>query len=63
MQQVQDANASECFADDMGQDTGIRLSVHGCESGGDIEQLGKRIDRDEDVADVESAGIPCDHPC
>lgn len=62
MQEIKDANAGECFGNDMGKDRGGRAGVHRCELGDHVVELGESVDGDEDLRDIEPFRVPEDHP-
>lgn len=62
VQQVQDTDPSESFADNMGQNGVCRVQVHWRETTKDVVQLGEGVDDDENVACLEVRRIPEDHP-
>ena len=63
VQEVENADAGEGLGDNVGEQGRGRVCVHGAEFGSYVVELGEGIDGDEDVGDVETFGVPEDHPC
>ena len=66
VQKIEDSDAREGFGDDVGEQggrgAGIETVFGPGEDGEDVGELGAGVDDDEDVGDVESVGVPEEHP-
>ncbi len=62
MEEIQNTDAGEGLGHDVGEDGAGGVGVHRGELGGNVVELGERVDDDEDVGDVEPLGVPEHHP-
>ena len=62
MENVEDTDASECFGNDMGENTAPIPRIHRCELREDEIKLRQCVDHDERISGFEVSGIPEEHP-
>ena len=62
MQQVEDTDTGKGLCDDVGEEGGAGVGVHGSQLCGAVEELGDCVDDDEDVGNLELVGFPEEQP-